>query len=167
MTELIALDLATVTGWARLRGEEITYGTYLLPSTGKDVGRFLAPFHDWLMLFAADADCVVFEAPFAGKSQDVARKLLALAGMTEYVCYVLKARCYDEDIKTVTKLFCGRCPPRRQEKKALTILTCKQMGWSPKNDDEADALALLYVTIRKLKLPLQLPVGGIFGSATA
>ncbi len=175
MTELVTLDLATQVGWARLRGEEISYGSYLLPRTGDDIGRFLAPFHDWLKMFAADADYVFFEAPYVsgggggGKktSQDTARKLFGLAAMTEYVCHVLEVRCFEENIMEITKMFCGRCPRRSPEKKALTILTCKQMGWDPKNNDEADALALLYVTIRKLKLPLQLPVGGIFGSATA
>ena len=163
MTEVITLDLATSTGWARLRGDEITYGTYRLPSTGKDLGRFLVPFHDWLMLFAQGADHVFFEAPYSGKSQDAARKLFALAAMTEYVCHKLEVNCWDENISTVTKHFCGRCPPRRDEKKALTIWTCKAMGWNPKNDDEADALALLHLAVHKLRLKVKLPVGGVFG----
>ena len=165
---LLSLDLATSVGWARLRDGRVDYGTYRLPATGPDVGRFLAAYEDWLRVAMLDGvDVCVFEAPFvSGKtSQDTARKLLCLAGLTELICHRAGIRCFETNIKTVTKHFVGRCPPQRAEKKAATLRACRQRGWQPKNDDEADALAVLDYAVHWLRLPVKLPVGGLFGDA--
>jgi crossover junction endodeoxyribonuclease RuvC len=143
---ILALDLATNFGYARLAAGEIKYGSYRLPSTGEDVGRFLVAYEEALRgLFAPGCDLIIFEAPWVGPQthQNTARKLLCLAGVTEMVATRLEIACREENNATVRKFFIGKGNGKRDELKRLTIDACRARGWNPLDDDAADALALL------------------------
>lgn len=164
---ILALDLASRFGYAKLRNGEITYGSYLLPKTGEDVGRFLVAFEDWARLFAPGVDLIIFEAPWVGEktSQDTARKLLGLACMTEVVATRLEIVCREENNAVVRKFFIQKGRGERAELKKLTIERCRQLGWSPADDDAADALALLNYAMHLYSVP-GVKAGPLFGAAT-
>lgn len=161
---LLALDLATVTGYAvgdpelheRLtaleaygRGDNAKpfSGSHRIAPPGTPLGVFCIRYEDWLgdMLLVHQATHVVFEAPWVGgkTSQDVARKLMGLAILTETVATRAKVPWIREaNNASVRKHFIGKGRGDRKTLKRLTIEACQNRGWEPRNDDEADALAL-------------------------
>ena len=162
---ILALDLATRLGWAyagpaalsswpltameaaAMPSPPAVSGWFRLPKTGPDVGWFLDAYHDFLTnsLDLHLPALVVFEAPWVGPNtaQDTARKLLSLAGHTEFVCRRRRLDYREANNATVRKHFIGKGRGDRATLKRLTIDACKARGWSPENDDEADALGLL------------------------
>lgn len=163
---VLALDLATSTGWAMADSE--TYelrtslesavskpprpesGFYEVPKRARgNIGAFLDDFEKWLraMISVSLPTMVAFEAPLlrGNTSIDTARKLMALAAVTEMVCYRADCvqRCFEANNATVRKHFIRKGSGKRDEIKRLTIIECEGRGWNVQNDDEADALALL------------------------
>ena len=66
LPKILALDLATKSGWACGSPDgEPRYGTKVLPSTGEDIGRFAAAYNEWLldMITLESPALIVFEAP--------------------------------------------------------------------------------------------------------
>jgi crossover junction endodeoxyribonuclease RuvC len=147
---IIALDLATATGWAVGMPEaEPRFGTFTLPSTGDDIGRFLVKFEDWLndMITVEGPGLVVFEAPIlrrGGGNPVVARKLMGLANCVETICYRRDVRCRQAHLATVKKSFAGS---GRAEKSDM-IAMARRWGWAVRNDNEADALGLWQLAVR-------------------
>lgn len=154
---VLCLDLATTTGWAcGEAGAPPRYGSFRLPSTGDDVGRYLVEFMRWLKgLIAAEAPReIVFEAPILPRKTTIAtlRKLYGLAGATEVMAIDAGIPCSEISSGEVRRLFLGQHYPRhagRDEIKRAVINGCRQMGWEPRDDNEADALATLHVVLCK------------------
>lgn len=164
---VLALDLATSTGWAvadmesyrPLTAIELAgvapvpkprSGVYAIPKAKRDdLGAFLDAFDEWLGgLFAmAEPTFVAFEAPWVGPKthQDTAHKLLNLAGQVELRCYRsdFVKRYFKANNSRVRAHFIGPGRGKRAEIKAKTIAECNARGWQVESDDEADALALL------------------------
>ena len=167
--DIVALDLATRTGWARWRADaEVSHGTVTLPKTGPDVGRFLAAFDDRLVsVLALAPDVVVFEAPWVGARthQNTARKLMCLAGFLEFFCHRADIPCREVNNASVRKHFCGKGRAPRKELKHLVMQACRARGWTPANDDEADALAVLDFAAHVYALDVPWTCGALFGRA--
>ena len=153
--KLLTLDLATKTGFAVgdiSSGERPLSGTHTLPSTGTDIGRFLLAFDRWVsdLIVFHKPSLVVFEAPLflaGGKSNiSTARKLMCLAGMTEYFCSKHKVMVRECNVSTIKKYFTGN---GRADKPKM-IAAAKALGFEPKDDNEADALAIYFYTMNKL-----------------
>lgn len=167
--DVLALDLATNTGWAsRREAGVVSFGSFRLPKTGDDVGEYLSVFHHWLIdivaCFDTEALAVVFEAPILPKTTGikVVRKLQGLAAHTEFVCNQLAvSRCMEVNNMSVRKHFIGSGGYKRDEAKRLTVMQCTERGFKPQNDDEADALACLDYACHCLKIPGLVP-GGLF-----
>ncbi len=145
MTYLLTLDLATHTGWTRGLPEDrhFAYGTYVLPKGSDDVGAFLQAYEAWLIEALASVSLCVFEAPILPKVTSLAtcRKLYGLAGVTELICADFGIKCRSVNPMTI-KAFISP----RQRNKADMIRAIQRYGFDPKNDDEADAIALrLYI----------------------
>ena len=164
MTAIISFDLATQTGWAKLVGGEVSFGSFAMPRGSVDVGRFLAAFQSYLsVIVPADIESpaiVVFEMPWIGPKthQMTARKLMGLAAFLEWYCH---AKCFDDveccevNNAAVRKHFLGVGRGSRRELKALTMDACQARGLKPANDDEADAISVLdyAASLRGIKLP--------------
>lgn len=151
---LLTLDLATSTGFALWQpGNQPRLGTKKIPDTGNDVGLFLAKFEDWLLPFAQTAGVtdVFFEAAYVGPrtTQQVARKLFALGGFTEYLCLKSQLRCYEMQVAQWRRHFIGD-NPRRTDAHRLTKNRCDQLGICYRNQDEADAFGMLDFAAHKL-----------------
>jgi Holliday junction resolvasome RuvABC endonuclease subunit len=114
------------------------------------VGECFLGLDSWLTekLDETMPDVVIFEAPiFFGRGDVmIVQRLMGLAAITELIALKRGLRVYRAEGSTVTKAFTGRgrFPGGREEKKRATIETCRHYGWSPTDDNQADALALLH-----------------------
>jgi len=175
---ILGLDLATSTGFAHGGGETLpVVGALRLPSTGDDVGAFLAAFRDWLSplvvrlesIAAAEGRdlVVIFEAPILPKPRwdpvkrkwaestnlMTTRKLQSLAGVVELVCHDMVEAgrgvvCREAHLQTVKKELTGH---GRAEKGDM-VLAARRAGidLSPGDEgqDEADAFGVWLLGIR-------------------
>lgn len=131
------------TGWASgpIDGDPVC-GSFSMDIKSQDLGKLSWTFSkhvsDLMTLF--NPNNVVFEAPILqGKGQDAARALINLAGDVERICYGIGGiRPSDVHNQTLKLFFAGS----GHASKGDMIARCSDFGWSPKNDDEADALAL-------------------------
>lgn len=151
---LLALDLATQTGWCAGDGSELPeLGTVLMPSSGEDVGVFLSFWERWLLLKieALQPTVVVFEAPILPRetSLHTVRKLCGLAGVTEKVCHDRKIECAEVANSTVKKELSGSGKGGKMDMDRVA----KACGLSPKTYDEADAFGVWIVAVRYYAKP--------------
>ena len=168
-TGVLALDLATNVGWALWQpGCEIESGSKRLPSTGKDVGKFIDAYQNWLLSFlgnqASQTSHIVYESPLMPSTTriETLRKLYGLAAHTEWLALNQGKRYYEVNNTTVRKILCGRARAkvpkettaneRKKANKQMVLATCRNMGGRPENDDEADAYLCLAYALRILKL---------------
>ncbi len=145
---ILALDLATKTGWAYGKPDKrgpTAFGSLKFkgerPAIYRELRRWLS---DWIR---AQPGLIVFEsaAPpiwMLGRTRFATTKLLI--GMCEHVeelCYERIELC-DAMTSQVRAHFLGTNRIKRPEAKRLTIARCEKLGWHVANDNEADACAL-------------------------
>lgn len=138
---VLGLDLATNTGFAiGDLGGVPRFGGHRLPSTGDDLGRFLAAFEDWLLdTIRRDVpDRVFFEAPILSQSTMTARKLMCLAGETERICHRERLPVKEVVISQAKKFITGHGYADKQ----MVVEAAHARGWKVANDNEADACAI-------------------------
>ena len=162
---ILALDLATVVGWAYCGpnfrpvtaleakaagrtydlGGEITSGSHLVAPPGVALGQFLDRFDLWLadMLIVNAPDYLVFEAPIhvAGSTSiETARRLMSMAGLTELIAHRREIPIVREvNVMSIKKHWTGN----GRAKKPEMIEAARARGFTPRDDNEADALAVL------------------------
>lgn len=165
---LLVLDLATATGFCfGTEAGPIEHGSFKLPSTGGDIGSFLAAYRRWLSAAISRwaPDEIVFEMPILGQGMalPVLRKLYGLCGLTELIAQDRHVKCGEANLLDIRRHFigshrapkdvqctpgckaksCGRCRDlRRKWLKETTISMCRARGFRPGDDNAADALAL-------------------------
>lgn len=154
---LLALDIATNTGWAYARvphrlttaleaaqakPPQPQSGTYRVRGVG--IGPALDEYERWLtgLLNELRPAGVIFEAPvLSGRltSLATARKLYGLAGLTEMVAHRAGIEWVREaQPASVKKHFAGNGRAKKPDMEAA----CRQRGWTFADDNEADALAV-------------------------
>jgi len=183
MTSILALDLATTSGWAHWRpglGSPI-YGTIELPK-GADIGRFGLDYRHELrgLLGTYSITDVVYEAPWVNPKRDdenIIMKLFGLATETAVTSREHGAAYQPVNTKAMRKFWTGTshhderkdlqykgsdgkirvCSTSRDTGKYFSILHARDVkGWSQvEGDDEADALGVLcfYCAEHKLAVP--------------
>lgn len=155
---LLALDIATRTGWAYgrvpVRGLSAIEAASLQPPQPESgvlrvltqaggVGHFLAEFHDRLdaMLAERRPGGLIIEAPILPKftSFETVRKLMGMAGIAEMLAdrRAIRWRAVAQP-SAVKKHWTGK----GNAKKPAMIAACEARGWTARDDNEADALAL-------------------------
>jgi hypothetical protein len=145
---VLALDLATNTGWAvdRDAGGSPLTGLYRLIGGGRDRGHAFMKFDRWLFDMARQtkAELIAFEAPIVGGAPtniDMALLLIGLAAHVEMVAASLDIRAVNAAVSTVRKFFTGSGRPTNPKK--ATLDRCKQLRWDVGGDhNRADAAAL-------------------------
>lgn len=147
---VLALDLATRTGWAFARPGTPAHGTVHLPRGGGpgSLGSVNASLADALgdLLKLHDPRVIVFEAPamhMAGRSPHTARMLIYLAGVVELVAYRWSIPVFEAQVQSVRKTLGITKGPTDKDWKAGVIRWCRAQGYAPGDDNQADALALL------------------------
>lgn len=182
MGQLLTLDLATHTGWACGPVGDVAdcvYGTIKLKPTGDEIGPFLDQFGLALdaLIKEHSVTTVTFESPILRNLTNIVtlRKLYSLAGITELVCHQHYLPVREANLSHIRKHFIGvsRAPkdvPSKNSRawiKDKTIEQCQRLGWSPKDDNQADALALRsYVIKTRTGREHEALAGELFGGAS-
>ena len=155
MAMILALDLGTTTGWARLNPDGTTLsGSQSFAGRRFDGGgmRFLR-FTDWLkeVIYTADqghmVEKVVFEEVRRHAGVDAAH---AYGGFLAHLTACCEARAIPYEgipVGTIKKFISGR----GNANKRLVIESVKAKGYRPADDNEADAIALLLYHLSQQK----------------
>jgi hypothetical protein len=146
---ILALDLAARTGWAigRVGDRDPLSGSLRFAKPGASLGMVFSTCRAWVrdLVLLHQPDVIVFESPMtpshmSGRTNATTiRLLVGLAAVVEeatFGCDVREAKVID-----VRRHFIGG-NPKRVEAKLKTIMACRRLGWSPCDDNAADALAL-------------------------
>lgn len=143
--KILALDLSSHTGWAiGSEDESPRYGTKHIKGVAKNLGPFAHEFDLWLRKTLGHEggrpDRVVFEAPILARRSTVfiQRMLMGLAYHVELVCAELQIDCREADLQTIKHFWTGN----GAADKAQMIRMAELYGFSPEDDNAADALAL-------------------------
>ena len=165
---VLALDLATKTGWAA-GPDPVRYGVWDL-SAYASVARRLRMLRtklDRLRDEVAITD-VMYETPWVGRKthQHTARLLMAMPVIVEMFCDEHDIRCWEVAAPTWRKHFLGVGQVRvgkhgssRDELKRMARERCRLLGYAVSTDDEADALGILDYALGFLKVgDIGLPV---------
>lgn len=141
---IIFLDIATSTGWCEgIPGQKPTFGSFRTSKDGDNADKFAGMFK-WVgerfQIFKPQA--MFFEAPLA-RNATTAEALMGMAGAAQAaarLCGVWKIQ--RAHVGSVRAFFLPKGSPRSGDAvKAAVISRCKELGYNPKNDDEADAIA--------------------------
>ena len=147
---MLSLDLATTLGWAfgdTETGDPVS-GTKKLPSTGDELGPYLAAYGQWLMpvLKEREPQVIVFESPImpgiGTTTISTLLKLYNLIGTTERAAYALGIKCRQVSSAEWKKGFCGSARFGKSAKPYPPIVRCGQLGWTVKDHNEADACGI-------------------------
>lgn len=162
MTRVLALDLATKTGWAydALDGRSPISGTYVLPHLVRNRARAFLALHNWIekMVDHHAVDALAWEEPLtvyahagwdgggfggsARKDPDVAYSLIGLAVVAQLTGARLGLRELPCNVQTVRMSFMGRGRPANP--KAAVLAQCSRLGWRAEDHNAADAIAVWY-----------------------
>jgi hypothetical protein len=154
---VLALDLATTTGWAWHRpGMPRPYfGAFRLPGNAQEVGQAGDALERWLRdLFIVNKSeggisHIFFEAQHlaGGKMNiDTIYKLISLGGITEKFGYQIGAKVYKVHISEWRKHFIGRGSGFGSVKDAaknMAVARCAEYGWHTDVHDAAEACGIL------------------------
>ena len=147
--KILALDLGTKTGWAIKSQNQITSGTIeFKPSRFEGGGMRYLRFQKWLEeinQLTGGIDLVYFEEVRRHLGVDASH---AYGGFLAY----LTGWCEEKNpkipylgipVKAIKKHITGN----GNSKKEVVIEAVKKLGFNPKDDNEADALALLHLVM--------------------
>ena len=139
--KILALDIATKTGWAMCDNGKHDYGMFVCKSKNRG-SRYETFTFELLKLFASfnysKPDIIVFEKAFQ-KSQRSAELYHGFLAMLEY-----RAWQYGIDLMPVYATHLKKwATGNGKASKNDMIEAARLLGWNPKDDNEADALLLL------------------------
>lgn len=146
---ILALDLAARTGWAlaRVHDRVPMCGAVRFANPGASMAAIFANCRKWLSTFELP-EIVVFESPMqpsfmAGRTNaNTIRILIGIAAITEEFFFSKGCDVREAKVSDVRAHFIGSNRHKRVAAKALTIGACRRLGWTPSDDNAADALAL-------------------------
>ena len=134
---ILALDLGTQSGWAEYRGGVITSGTRALDLTQSRGGRYVN--FDTMLEKHADVDYVYYEYVRRHIGTKAAHTYGGFQAVLMMFCDRYKLPCRPLEIGTIKKHWTGK----GNAKKDQMITQAIHRGFNPKDDNEADALAVL------------------------
>jgi Holliday junction resolvasome RuvABC endonuclease subunit len=150
--KVLALDLSSSIGWATninaIHGgtrDVVAFGTFVVDGTRPEK---LAAFEIWLeeMVDNLRPDLVVYERPFA-RGQAATRMGWGFAGICEAVAVNSRANVQDAEVNSVKRFWTGNGNATKDD----MITAAWALGVDPRNDHEADAIAILHYTVANLK----------------
>ena len=148
---VLALDLATMTGWAYgPPGKTPAFGHLRFGKPGTSRPQLYRNFRTWLddtwNVRDHQPDLVVYESAaipslMSGKTNiDTTKTLIGLCEHLEEWCHD-KIELREATVSQVRSFFIGK-NFKAKFAKPMTIEKCRAMGWAVETDDEADAVAL-------------------------
>ena len=167
-SKVLALDLATVTGWAYGEpGNAPEFGSLRFAKPGAPHGEVYRGMRAWLNDWITDSSLIVYESPAAasvmmGKTNlDTLRLLIGLCEHVEELCYG-RIDLREARVSDVRAHFIGTNKIKRADAKVATIDRCLRLGWKVDNDNEADACALWHFQICCLRPDLAVKTVPLF-----
>lgn len=169
-TRVLALDLATVTGFALHKPDmqRPFFGAIRMPGKAEEYGRRLDTFERWLrdQFLMHRFTHIVWESQHIMTRRNPKTKqvevvnpesvklLMQLAGIAEKFAFQVGCLCYDVQLQEWRKHFIGRgagfkrTPDGKkylpgQDPKELAIRRCRQYGWFTDVADAAEACGIL------------------------
>ncbi len=152
MSRILALDPSKYTGWAVGAPDDDPeeypiYGTRTFEGSraGKQ-GPSLYEFGYWFehMIERHDVEAVAFEKPYP-RQDNATVWLISQAALIQYLSVCNGLPCEGIYVATIRSYFC----PKGQKKKKYVTDLCRQRGWAPADDNQADALALWEYYVHK------------------
>lgn len=145
---ILALDPATQLGWAAVYHGKIRSGSEGFHNSKWDgAGMRFLKFHNWLQQFD-DVDMVVYEAVRAHNGVTAAHLYGAWIGIVQAFCEKNDIPYTGVDVGTIKKFWTGSGTAT----KTAMIKECRSRKFNPKDDNEADALAILHYGIENLAI---------------
>ena len=141
---ILALDLGTTTGWAlrNLRGRIVSGTAEFKPHRFEGGGMRYLRFERWLdetLRLAGDVEAVYFEEVRRHIGVDAAHAYGGfLAGLTAW-CEEHAIAYQGVPVGTIKRFIAGK----GNADKAAVIAAVRELGFSPADDNEADAIAIL------------------------
>ena len=178
----LALDLSKAsTGFAVWRPgwDAPRYGSWALGSEFTSTGKAFVNLHrklSELMQITGPFETVTYEEPLllgpaAGNtSAETQMLLIGLMAHVESFCAAKRLRRVQYvNQSSWRKHFIGSMKrgTKRTDLKALTMQRCRDLGWNPRKDDEADALGILDYWTHCLKIETPWQKAVLFGGALA
>jgi Holliday junction resolvasome RuvABC endonuclease subunit len=147
---LLALDSGTKLGFALWRDGEITSGTQKLCHDRNASGVRFLHFRRWLMEIIETYNIrrVFFERVYGHKGTDAAHIYGAFMYLLAAVCEEMHIKCTGFPVGTIKKFMTGKGNATKEE----MIEALRQRGFDPVDDNEADSLAILFLSISTLSL---------------
>lgn len=145
---ILALDLGTNAGWAILKNGSIRYGTVVFKRTiCEGAGMTFLKFKRWLEVFnnIAGLDAVYFEEVRRHLGTDAAHSYGGFLSQLTAFCEEMEIPYQGVPVGTIKKHITGK----GNASKVQVIESVKLLGFDPKDDNSADALALLNLVIAK------------------
>lgn len=152
----VALDLSlSSTGFASWPRDAatLTHGCWALADSMKWRGRGFCRLHRELMAIHAETpiDQLIFETPLTPASVsghtniDTLQTLAGLAAHAESFAAAVKAVARPVNVASWRRHFIGPMPrsTKSPDLKAMTMKRCRELGFSPVSNDEADAIGIL------------------------
>lgn len=148
--KILALDLGTKTGWATKSENQITSGTESFkPQRFEGGGMRYLRFIKWLRemdLLLEGIDCVYFEEVRRHLGVDAAHTYGGLLSHLTAWCEEEKIPYLGIPVGTIKKHITSKGNAGKSE----IMNEIKKLGFNPVDDNEADALALLDLVIKKI-----------------
>lgn len=139
---MLALDIATSTGWAMSVNGRVSSGNLTLPTD--DVGRMSTTFRRWLFDRMADGvDVMVVETPTAFRITDSFTRCTGLWWDAMGVAWIHEIERHEVRPSAWRKALFGKGNLTTREAKARAMEWARDNGFEPAGHDEAEALCIL------------------------
>lgn len=148
VVECLFLDLASTVGFAAggIRGVQ-SFGTFDLPKTADNIGRYLNHADRCIdkLVRRFSPSILAFEAPWINPRRDnimFVRKLSGLCNVAEQIADRHEIPCLEAEVRDIASHFLGaRYPKKKEPKKLATRVKARELGFDVAGDDDADAIA--------------------------
>jgi Holliday junction resolvasome RuvABC endonuclease subunit len=142
----LALDLGSATGYAVYENGEVISGVKKLRHDRRASGVRALDFYRWLIQMIREHGIthVYFERVYAHSGTEAAHLYGYFMHILAAVCEEYGIECVGVSVATIKKFMTGKGNATKDE----MIVAAKSHGFNPQTDDEADALAILFLALK-------------------
>jgi Holliday junction resolvasome RuvABC endonuclease subunit len=149
MKAILALDLATQTGWAHSSAGLVSSGSVnFLPKKKERVGHRFLKFRSWLrdQIEIVKPELIVYEEVMRWSSGAAAKCYCGLLAIMQTECEVKEIAYEGVHVGTIKKAATKKGNATKEE----MIQAARAQGYKPQDDNEADAIHLLHIFLDKV-----------------
>jgi Holliday junction resolvasome RuvABC endonuclease subunit len=148
---VLAIDLGSKVGFAIENSGVIISGTQKLRHSKNASGLRFLDFRRWLIeTIETRSICnVFFERVYGHKGTDAAQVYGGFMYILAAVCEEMRIKCTGFPVGTIKKFMTGKGNATKDE----MIAAARSRGFDPVDDNEADALGILFLALKTIGLP--------------